>query len=244
LHRKVALVTGGSRGLGAAIARGLVESGADVAITYRRSADAAATLVDQFKGLGVRAAAFQADQAEPDQVTRMVDEVAGDFGSIDILVNNAASFQTGTLGALSHADIAHQWAVNVLGTVVTTQEAVAHMLDNGRVINISSVAGDRAATAGFGDYSATRAAVAAYGRAWAHELAPRGIMVNTVVATVAETGVVVPADSDTGKYTPSLLPQRRYARPAEVAEAVVFLASSDSSYMTGGTISVEGDWNV
>jgi 3-oxoacyl-[acyl-carrier protein] reductase len=201
-------------------------------------------VVDELKGLGVRAAAFRADMAQRDEVVRMVGEVAEHFGRIDIVVNSAAIFRFGPIGALPPEEVAHQWAVNVQGPVTVTQESVKHMPDGGRVINIGSVAGERAATAGFSDYSATKAALSAYGRSWAHDLAPRNITVNTVVVSFAQTDMVIPGESDAGKMVLGLLPFHRYAAPEEVAGTVAFLASPEASYMTGGDIRVDGGWNA
>jgi 3-oxoacyl-[acyl-carrier protein] reductase len=244
LAGKVALVTGGSRGLGAASAQRLAASGADVAIAYLQSEAKAAAIAEDVRSLGVRAEAFQADLADRDQAVSLVDAVADEFGHIDVLVNSAGIFLPGPIGALPAADADRQWAVNVRGLVAVTGQALKYMPDGGRVINVGSVAGERAYAAGFGDYSATKAAVSMYGRSWAHELAPRGITVNTVVVAFAETDMVIPSDSDLGKQILAGLPFHRYADPEEVAEAVAFLASPAASYMTGGDIRVDGGWNA
>lgn len=239
LHGKIALVTGGSRGIGAACARRLAAEGADVGIAYVKSSDKATDVVHELTGLGVRAAAFRAEQAHRDEVVRMVGEVAEHFGRIDILVNSAGVGLGGPMGTLSPEDVAYQWAVNVQGVVTTTQESVGHMPDGGRIINIGSVFGERVCMAGGGDYSATKAAVSMYSRTWAHELAPRNITVNTVIAGFTQTDMVIPADSETGQMVGSILPFRRYANPEEVAAPVAFLASPAASYMTGGDVRVE-----
>jgi 3-oxoacyl-[acyl-carrier protein] reductase len=244
LHGKLALVTGGSRGIGAACARRLATQGADVAISYVKSSDKAATVVDELTSLGVQAAAFQADQAHHDEVVRMVGEVAERFGHIDILVSSAGVFFPGPMGSLSSEEVAYQWAVNVQGVVTTTQESVDYMPDGGRIINIGSVAGERACMSGVGDYSATKAAVSIYSRSWAHELAPRSITVNTILAGFAQTDMVIPADSETGQVIHNILPFHRYATPEEIAAPVAFLASPAASYMTGGDIRVDGGWNA
>jgi 3-oxoacyl-[acyl-carrier protein] reductase len=244
LAGKKALVTGGSRGLGAAAARRLAGEGADVAIVYARSKDKAEAVVGELKDLGVRAAAFQADLGEPDQATRVVSDVAEHFGRIDVLVNSASVFVTGPLGALALDDIARQWAVNVHGLVAITLEAVKHMPDGGRIINLGSVNGERSAAAGVADYSATKAAVSAYTRSWAHDLAPRRITVNAVLPGPSDTDMGIPQDSELGKFVLGLLPYRRYASPDEVAAVIGFLASPDASYSTGSEIRVDGGWNA
>lgn len=244
LAGKTALVTGGSRGIGAAAARRLAAEGADVAVAYVQSKDKAEAVVAELKAFGVRAAAFQADQGRRDEVVRMVGEVAEQFGRIDIVVNSAGIFLVGPLGALPPGDVARMWAVNVQGTVTTTQEAVKHMPDGGRVINLGSVVGERAHAAGFADYTATKAAVASYARSWAHELAPRNITANTVVVSFSDTDMVIPQESDLGKAIIEALPFHRYSSPDEVAALISFLASPDASYMTGGDIRVDGGWNA
>jgi 3-oxoacyl-[acyl-carrier protein] reductase len=244
LAGKVALITGGSRGIGAAAACRLARSGADIAITYRQAADQAAAVVAEASGAGVQAAMFQANQASPSEVASMVDEVAQRFGHVDILVNNAGVYLAGATGGLSCEQMAYQWAVNVQGAVVATQRAVAHMPDGGRIVNVSSAAGERASGGGCADYSATKAALMAYSRSWAHELAPRNITSNTVIVGFAQTDMVIPADSDVGKTALGLLPLQRYADADEVASVIAFLASPSASYMTGSDVRVDGGWNA
>lgn len=244
LGGKVALVTGGSRGLGAASARRLAASGADVAVAYVQSEAKAAAVAEDLWRLGVHAAIFQADLGNRDQAVNMVDAVAAEFGHIDVLVNSAGIFLNGPIGALSTADVDRQWAVNVHGLVATTGQALKHMPDGGRIINVGSVVGERAYMAGFGDYSATKAAVSMYGRSWAHELAPRAITVNTVIVSFAVTDMVIPPRSDLGKQVLGALPLHRYAEPEEVAAAVAFLANPAASYVTGSELRVDGGWNA
>lgn len=244
LHGKIALVTGGSRGIGAACSRRLAAEGADVAISYVKSSDKATAVVEELTALGVRAVAFQADQARREEVVRMVGEVAEYFGRIDILVNSGGVFRPGPMGSVSPEDVGYQWAVNVQGVVTTTEESVAHMPNGGRIINIGSVAGERACMAGVGHYSATKAAVSMYGRSWAYELAPRNITVNTILAGFVQTDMVIPANSETGQMILSTLAFHRYASPEEVAAPVAFLASPAASYMTGGDIRVDGGWDA
>jgi 3-oxoacyl-[acyl-carrier protein] reductase len=244
LQGKVALVTGGSRGIGAAAARRLATIGADVAIAYRQASDKASAVVKELSSIGVRAEAFKADQAQREEVTCMVDRVAQHFGHIDIVVNSAGVFLPGAIGELSPEDVAYQWAVNVHGVVATTQQALWHMAGEGRIINIGSTVGERAFGAGFADHSATKAALSMYSRSWAHELAPRNITVNTVIVGFTETDMVISEDSETGKVLQRTLPYHRYARPEEVASVVGFLASPTASYLTGGDIRVDGGWNA
>ena len=245
LQGKIALVTGGSRGLGAATARRLAAAGADVAIAYVKSADKANAVVKDLEALGVRAMAVQADQGRREDVVSLVAQVAQRFSRIDILVNSAAIFLGGSLtGSLAPEETQRLWAVNVHGVVTTTSEAVTHMPDGGRIISIGTMTAQRAFAAGFGDYSATKAALSIYGRSWAHELAPRKITVNTVVTSMAETDMGIPQDTELGSMLLAVAPFHRYATPAEVAAAVGFLASPEASYITGTDLNVDGGWNA
>jgi 3-oxoacyl-[acyl-carrier protein] reductase len=219
-------------------------SGASIAIAYHQAADQASAVIADVTAAGARAAMFQADQALPEDVTRMVDEVAERFGRIDVLVNSAGVFLPGGIGALTPEQVSHQWAVNVHGVVATTQRALTHMPDGGRIINLGSVAGERAFAAGFGDYSATKSALMSYSRSWAHELAPRNITSNTVIVGFAQTDMVIPADSEMGKVLRGLLPFHRYADPDEVAALIAFLATPSASYVSGGELRVDGGWNA
>jgi 3-oxoacyl-[acyl-carrier protein] reductase len=161
LAGKVALVTGGSRGIGAATARALAEQGADVAISYSASADKANAVVEDLKGLGVRAVAFKADQAVAAQVVELVEKVAKHFGRLDILVNNAGVFELSSVGdaAKEAARLDRQWAVNVAGVVAAVRTAANLLGEGGRIITVGSVLGDRAGFAGLADYAGTKAAV-------------------------------------------------------------------------------------
>lgn len=244
LRGKIALVTGGSRGLGAASARRLASAGADVAVAYVRSAEKVAAVVDDIKDLGVRCAAFRADQADFAETTGMVEQVVDYFGHIDILVNSAGVFAGGPMGSIPPQDMARLWNTNVHGLVVTTQAAVSHMPDGGRIINFSSIVGERAYCAGFADYGASKAALSMYSRSWAHELAPRHITVNTLIIAFSDTDMGIPKESELGQTVLKGLPFHRYATPAEVAGTVAFLASAEASYITGANIRVDGGWNA
>jgi 3-oxoacyl-[acyl-carrier protein] reductase len=237
LSGKIALVTGGSRGIGAATARRLARLGADVVITYRQEAAKADAVLGDLRAAGVKAEALRADQADRARVTAMVDEVARQFGRIDILVNSAGVFRPGGLAA---AERDEQTAVNVTGLADTTYAALRHLSDGGRIINLSSALGTRAGTAGVADYAATKAAVSAYTRAWAHDLAPRRITVNVVECGLVDTDMAAPADSELGKIFVSMIPMRRYASADEVGAAVAFLAGPDAGYITGTTLRIDG----
>ncbi|MFD9075151.1 SDR family NAD(P)-dependent oxidoreductase [Streptomyces lasiicapitis] len=242
LTGKTALVTGGSRGVGAAIARRLAEAGADVALTYVHSAAKATAVVDDLKQRGIRAAAFQADQARQDEAARIVDEVATHFGRLDVLVHNAASFVTGPLEDpdRDEAAMARQFAVNVTSVATATRAAAKYLGDGGRIILNSSAAAERTNWP-TGDYAAGKAALEAYGRVWAHEFGPRGITVNTVQLGAIDTDML---DRDAAEALLPSLPMRRLGRPEEVADAVAYLAGPTAGYVTGTRLRIDGGYNA
>jgi 3-oxoacyl-[acyl-carrier protein] reductase len=239
LAGKVALVTGGSRGIGAAIARSLAEDGADVAISYVSSPDKAKLLVRELEEKGVRAVAFQADQSKPVEVSGLVNKVAGHFGRLDILVNNAGVFITGPVGEVSDENVAKQFAINVGGVNAAVREAARIMTDGGRIITIGSMAAISSPWPGIADYSATKGAVSAYTRGWARDLGPRGITVNVVEPGPIDTDMN-PATGDFAAVQKAGVPLGRFGRPEEVGATVAFLASKDAGYITGASIAVDG----
>jgi 3-oxoacyl-[acyl-carrier protein] reductase len=244
LTGKVALVTGGSRGIGAAIAKSLAEDGADVAISYVSSPEKAETLVRELQEKGVRAVAFQADQARPEEVAALVNKVVEHFGHLDILVNNAGVFITGTVGEVKAEDVARQLAVNVVGVQAAVREAARHLKDGGRIISIGSMGGTSSPWPGISDYSATKAAVAAYTRGWARDLGPKGITVNVVEPGPIDTDMNRDDERDFVQVLKSGTALGRYGKPEEVGATVAFLASSAASYITGATIAVDGGYNA
>ena len=243
LKGKVALVTGGSRGIGAASARHLAAAGANIAITYSASADAAAELVKGLEALGVKAAAYHADAAEPQSLPQVVEQIADDFGGIDILVNNAGTFSVGMIGAVDEADYRRVMTINVDAVFTMTQAVLKVMPDGGRVINIGSVLGERASTAGISTYNASKFALAGLTRSWAKDLGPRNILVNDVQPGPIDT-VMNPADGPNADHMRSNTALGRYGQPDEVAALVAFLAGPEATYITGATINVDGGWNA
>jgi 3-oxoacyl-[acyl-carrier protein] reductase len=241
LDKKVALVTGGSRGIGAAIALRLAEDGADVVISYAASAESAESVVKAIKAHGVRAAAFKADQADQAQVAALVKFAVEQFGRLDILVNNAGVLVTGSVAdpSVDLAGVARAFDVNVHGVATAVRTAIPLMPDNSRIINIGSGLGERSTWAGTSDYSATKAAVNLYTRAWARDLAPRGITVNIV-----QPGpIVTDMNPDTGDFADmerKLIPLGRFGKPEEIAAAVAFIARPDASFITGVVLNVDG----
>jgi 3-oxoacyl-[acyl-carrier protein] reductase len=241
LTGKTALVTGGSRGIGAEIARRLAHDGANVAISYSSSDEQASNLVRELKELGVQAAAFKADQGDAGQVTSLVKAVVEQFSALDILVNNAGVLVYGLVSDAG-ADLAaidKAFSVNVRGVAAAVRAAVPLMPDNARIISIGSGLGDQSTWPGMGDYAATKAAVAAYTRSWARDLATRGITVNTVAPGPIETEMN-PATGDFADTERASVPMGRFGKPFEVAAAVAFLARPDSSFITGITLNVDG----
>ncbi|RYG59981.1 MAG: SDR family oxidoreductase [Alphaproteobacteria bacterium] len=236
LSHKKALVTGGSRGIGAAIARRLAKGGADVAISYVASADKAEALIKELQATGVKAFAFKADQADAGQVAKLVQDAAKALGGLDILVNNA-----GVSEPEDAAGAARLWAINVAGISAAVAAAVPLLPEGGRIINIGSVLGDRQPFAGVTEYSATKAAVAALTRGWARDYGAKNITVNTVQPGLTDTDMN-PSDTDFAKMAMAGTALGRYGKPEEVAAAVAFLASDEASYITGTALSVDGGW--
>jgi 3-oxoacyl-[acyl-carrier protein] reductase len=245
LTGKVALVTGGSRGIGAAIARALADDGADVAISYVASADKAQAVVQDLLAKGVRAEAFKADQADTGAVNALVAAVAQRFGRLDILVNNAGMFAMGQVHdrANNLADLDRMFAVNVGGVVAAVRAAVPLMTDGGRIISIGSVVGDATPFPGAADYSATKAALLGYTRGWARDLGPKGITVNTVAPGPIETDMA-PADGELHDALIAGTALGRFGKPEEVAALVTFLAGPAAGYITGTTVTVDGGFNA
>jgi 3-oxoacyl-[acyl-carrier protein] reductase len=245
LKGKVALVTGGSRGIGAATARALAAEGADIAITYVASADKAQAVVRELEALGVMAVAFHADQADPVQVDDTVHAVVDRFGRLDILVNNAGVAVMGPVDdpGRGAADFDRQLAINVGGVAAAVRAAARLMGPGGRIVTVGSVSGDRTALPGIADYAATKAAVAGYTRGWARDLGPRGITINVVQPGPTDTDMN-PATGELAASLKSATALGRYGRPEEIAAAIVFLASPAASYITGTTLDVDGGFNA
>jgi 3-oxoacyl-[acyl-carrier protein] reductase len=248
LKGKVALITGGSRGLGAATAEAFADEGADVAISYVASAEKAEAIVAALKAKGVRALAIQSDQADMAAAKPLVDKVIEHFGRLDILVNNAAiAVQGKTVDDpdLDTVNLDRQWQVNVLGTVATTRAAAPVLSDGGRIIFIGSLFGTRAPFPGAADYAGTKAAINGYARGVARDLGGRNITVNVVQPGVMPTDMA--AEALGGSVPEALLdlhPIRRIATLEEVSGMIVHLAGPKAGYMTGSVIDVAGGLGV
>ncbi|HEX9703300.1 MAG TPA: SDR family oxidoreductase [Rhodospirillales bacterium] len=245
LKGKVALVTGGARGIGAAIAKRLAEDGAHIAVSYSASAERAKALVKKIRTLGVKAEAFKADQADPAQVAQLIKAVARKFGRLDILVNNAGVMAGGAVAdpATDAAAIARQFAINVGGVAAAVRAAAPLMKKGGRIISIGSCLGQRVTFPGVADYAATKGAVALYTRGWARDLGPRGITVNVVEPGPIETDMN-PDEGDFADAVRATTALGRYGQPGEVAAVVAFLAGPEASYVTGAAIAVDGGVNA
>jgi NAD(P)-dependent dehydrogenase (short-subunit alcohol dehydrogenase family) len=248
LTGKVALVTGGSRGLGAATAEALADQGADVAISYVSSAGKAEAVVEKLKAKGVRAIAIQSDQGDMAAAKPLVAKVLAQFGKLDILVNNAAiAFQGKTVDdpALDTVKLDRLWQVNVMGAVATTRAAAPVLTNGGRIIFIGSLLGTRVPFAGVADYSGTKAAIAGYARGVARDLGGRDITVNVVQPGVMPTDMSAEALGDSvPEELMNLHPIRRIATLEEVSALVCFLAGPNGGYMSGGTHDVAGGLGV
>lgn len=240
---RTALVTGGSRGIGAAIARRLTNDGFNVAITYVKSRDAADRLLSELKNNGFKSAAFKADAADVNSMSWLVDRVIEHFGRLDVLVNNAGIFETATLTDATDEDFSRMIDVNVRSVFLVSRAAARVMPEGGRIINIGSIVGDRVPFAGGSLYAMSKAAVSALAKGWARDLAPKGITVNCVQPGPIDTDMN-PATGDSAEFQSSMTSLGRYGRVDEVASLVSFLAGTESSYVTGASINVDGGFNA
>ena len=244
LKGKVAVVTGASRGIGAATAERLARDGAAVVVNYSKSAKAADDVVGRIKKEGGRASAHKADMSDPAQAKGLIEAAFKEYGRIDILVNNASVADFLSLEAIDEKHVRASFDLNVAGIIFATQAAAAYLpKEGGRVINVSAV-GSIKPMPGISVYSASKAALNALTRVWAMELGPRGVTVNAVAPGPIETEMFrAAATADVAKYLISRTPLGRIGIPADVADVIAFLASADGRWVTGEVISVSGGCN-
>src|SRR3989440_2375949 len=243
LEGKIAIITGGSRGIGAAIAKRLAADGANVVITYTKGADAAASVVKEIERAGGRAIAIQADAADADASKAAVEKTVAAFGGLDVLVNNAGTAIPKTFEETSLEELDRLIDVNVRGTLVATQAALKHMKDGGRIIMIGSSVGERVMVPGLVPYSATKGAVKMFAQGLSREVGSRGITVNNIQPGPIDTDLN-PAAGEwaVGQKAPPAVD--RYGHVEEVAALVAFVAGPESSYITGANLTVDGGMNA
>jgi len=243
LLQKVALVTGGSRGIGAAIAKRLAADGAKVAITYSKGADAAASVVSAIGQAGGEAIAIQADAAETGAVQGAVEKTVAAFGGIDVLVNNAGTAIPKTFEETTLEEMDRMIDINVRGTLAVTKAALKHMKRGGRIIMIGSCVGERVMTPGLVAYSATKGAVKMFTQGLSREVGSRGITVNNIQPGPIDTDLN-PAAGDWAVPQKAATALNRYGQVDEVAALVAFVAGPESSYITGTNLTVDGGTNA
>jgi 3-oxoacyl-[acyl-carrier protein] reductase len=243
LTGKVALVTGGSRGLGAAIAQRLASDGAAVALTYSASPEKAQAIVRSIEAASGKAKAIKADAADAEATRASVNQTVEAFGKIDILVNNAGVLAIASIEKFSLEDFDRMIAVNIRGMFVATQEASRHMREGGRIIHIGSCNSDRIPFGGASVYALTKGAVAAFTKGLARDLGPRGITVNNVQPGPTGTDMN-PAVGEFADLNRSFMALKRYAEPEEIASFVAYLASPEASFITGASLLVDGGYTA
>jgi len=243
LANKVALVTGGSRGIGAAIAKRLAADGASVAITYAKDANAASAVVKAIEDRGGKALAIQADAADTKAINAAIDNTVATLGRLDVLVNNAGTAIPKPFEQATLEEMDHMIDLNFRGVLVATQAALKHINNNGRIIMIGSCVGERMMTPGLAAYSATKGAVKMFTQGLAREVGNRGITVNNVQPGPIDTDLN-PAAGEWAAPQIANTALKRYGTADEVAALVSFVAGPDSSYITGANLTVDGGTNA
>src|ERR1700720_4012021 len=243
LEGKIALITGGSRGIGAAIAKRLAADGASVAITYAKDASAASAVVKAIERDGGRAIAIQADAADVEAVKGAVEKTVATFGQLDVLVNNAGTAIPKTFETTTLEEMDRVIDINVRGAMAATQAALKHMKNGGRIIMTGSAIGERVSTPGLVAYAATKGAVKMFTQALSREVGSRGITVNNVQPGPIDTDLN-PAAGDWAVPQKAATALDRYGRVEEVAALVAFVAGPESSYITGANLTVDGGMNA
>ena len=243
LEGRRALVTGGSRGIGAEIVRRLAADGAAVAFTYGASTTEAEKLATEVTESGGKAVAIHADSGDPEQVAKSIDETVEQLGGLDILVNNAGVAYMGDIESLTMEQFDRLVAINVKGVFAAIQRAVPHLGNAGRIINIGSINADRVPGPGLSIYAMSKAAVAGLTRGLARDLGPRGITVNNIQPGPVATDM----NPEVGEFADSLrevMALGRYGQPRDIASVVSYLAGPEASYVTGANWNVDGGFTV
>jgi len=243
LAGKVAFVQGGSRGIGAAIAKRLAHEGAAVAISYANSEVQAQAVVAAIEQNGGRALALRADSADASALQQAIDTTVTAFGSLDILVNNSAILAMAPIEDFKLADFDRTLAVNVRSVFVATQAAVRHMHEGGRVITIGSTNAERVPFAGAAVYAMSKAAIVGLTKGLAHDLGPRGITINNVQPGPVDTEMN-PDNTEFATMIKNMLALKRYGRADEIASFVAYLASPEASYITGASLTIDGGFSA
>jgi 3-oxoacyl-[acyl-carrier protein] reductase len=243
LEGKIALITGGSRGIGAAIAKRLAADGASVAITYAKDANAASAVVKAIELDGGKAVAIQADAADAEAAKGAVERTVATFGQLDVLVNNAGTAIPKPFEETPLEEMDHLIDINVRGVMAATQAALKHMKSGSRIIMIGSCVGERVIAPGLVAYSATKGAVKMFAQGLAREIGGRGITVNNIQPGPIDTELN-PAAGDWAVPQKAATALGRYGHVEEVAALVAFVAGPESSYITGANLTVDGGTNA
>jgi 3-oxoacyl-[acyl-carrier protein] reductase len=243
LKNKRALVTGGSRGIGAGIVKRLASEGADVALTHSGSPGRAAAVVKAAQAFGVKSLAIQADSADAGVLVVAVDRTVKEFGGIDILVNNAGIAAMGPVEDFKLADFDRVFGINVRAVFVAVQAAVKHMKDGGRIINIGSTNAERMPFAGGAPYAMSKSALQGLVKGLARDLGPRGITINNVQPGPVDTDMN-PANGEFAEMLKKLMALPRYGTVDEIAGMVAYLASSEAGFITGASLMIDGGFSA
>jgi 3-oxoacyl-[acyl-carrier protein] reductase len=243
LTGKVAVVTGGSRGIGAAIAKRLAADGASVALTYSKGTDAAASVVKAIESTGAKAIAIQADAADADAVKAAVEKAVATFGRLDVLVNNAGTAIPKPFEETTLEEMDRVIDINIRGVFIATQAALKHMKSGGRIISIGSAVGERVAAPGLVPYAGTKGAVKMFTQALAREIGSRGITVNNVQPGPIDTELN-PASGDWAVPQKAATALNSYGHVDDIAAMVSFVAGPEASYITGANLTVDGGMNA
>jgi len=243
LEGKIALITGGSRGIGAAIAKRLAAEGANVAITYTKGADAAASVVKEIERVGRKAIAIQADAADAEAVKAAVEKTVATLGGLDVLVNNAGTAIPKKFEETTLEEMDRMIDINIRGAFVATQAALKHMKDGTRIIMIGSCVGERMMTPGLVPYSATKGAIKMFTQGLSREVGNRGITVNNIQPGPIDTELN-PAAGEWAAPQKANTALNRYGSVDDVAALVAFVAGPEASYITGANLTVDGGTNA